>query len=467
MKTKLNLLKSAGFLATVSMCFGQPIITNQPATQAAAPGATVTFRVGATGIQPLTYQWQKNPGNGFSDLADRTKAVLTLTNVQPWDAAYYRVVVTNSAGVRTSAEAYLNVQSPAMRTNREVIDNFDDGILTGWNRWSCNGRGQLYETNGQFTVWGYWPGAPATLYDRWAKGWKNFNPRTLVEGQRLERRVDLIHRSESTTVVNNAFTGDDHGYVLTFGRGWVAILKWLPGFAVMALEPVNLSDENVVLCLALTRVQWNLLITARVLQKNGQEEVLFEKNVWDTPAVDPTFSANQIYAVTGLPGNWLADVSGAPSLKFDYLDLEIVNFNDVTKPAEVTFDNCEIWTYRLPITRYVDAASAKPAPPYTNWATAAANIQDAVDVALAGDEIIVTNGMYASGGRAVGTNVLVNRVAVDKPLTVRSVNGPEFTIIQGYQVPGTTNGDAAVRCVYLANGASLARRVSPTPTRLG
>ena len=28
-------------------------------------------------------------------------------------------------------------------------------------------------------------------------------------------------------------------------------------------------------------------------------------------------------------------------------------------------------------------------------------------------------------------------------------------MIQGYQLPGTTNGDGAIRCVYLANGASL------------
>src|SRR6266853_2681177 len=95
--------------------------------------------------------------------------------------------------------------------------------------------------------------------------------------------------------------------------------------------------------------------------------------------------------------------------------------------------------------RYVDVNSAAPAPPYTTWASAARTIQDAIDVALAGDEIVVTNGVYQTGGRAVD-GAMTNRVAVTKPLTVRSVNGPEVTVI---------DGGRAVRPVYLGAGAAL------------
>ena len=104
---------------------------------------------------------------------------------------------------------------------------------------------------------------------------------------------------------------------------------------------------------------------------------------------------------------------------------------------------------------YVAAGNATPVAPYESWATAAANIQDAVEAAsAAGALVLVTNGIYDAGGK-VAQGSLSNRVAVTKPLVIRSVNGPALTTIQGYQEPGATNGDSAVRCVYLTGGATL------------
>ena len=104
---------------------------------------------------------------------------------------------------------------------------------------------------------------------------------------------------------------------------------------------------------------------------------------------------------------------------------------------------------------YVNVANSEPSPPYTSWATAAQIIQDAIDIALPGDHILVTNAIYSTGGRAVNGSAVTNRVAITGAFTVESVNGPAVTVIQGWQVPGTTNGDSAVRCVSLTNGAVL------------
>lgn len=110
----------------------------------------------------------------------------------------------------------------------------------------------------------------------------------------------------------------------------------------------------------------------------------------------------------------------------------------------------------LAATHYVDLKSASPASPYTNWLSAATNIQDAIDAAGAGDLILVSDGNYNSGSRTAIDSTPC-RVVVDKPVTVRSVNGPGSTFIEGYSLPGSFPWSLdSVRCAYLTNGASLA-----------
>ena len=88
---------------------------------------------------------------------------------------------------------------------------------------------------------------------------------------------------------------------------------------------------------------------------------------------------------------------------------------------------------------YVDGGSANPVSPYANWATAARTIQDAVVVAVDGDTVLVTNGVY----------LLDNQIAITNGITVTSVNGPQVTVVDG-GYPARTN-----RCFVLSHARAV------------
>jgi len=130
----------------------------------------------------------------------------------------------------------------------------------------------------------------------------------------------------------------------------------------------------------------------------------------------------------------------------------VTNLTDLDGNPRILNRTVDMGAYEYqppPDTHYVNMANPSPAVPYTTWATAATNIQGAVDAACAGDTVLVTNGVYASGWRVV--DGVTNRVVVDKPLNLLSVNGPEVTMIDGCREDGRRN----YRCVYLADGVML------------
>lgn len=106
----------------------------------------------------------------------------------------------------------------------------------------------------------------------------------------------------------------------------------------------------------------------------------------------------------------------------------------------------------LATVRYVNAANPTPAPPYTTWATAATAIQDAVDAGIPHDWVVVTNGVYQTGGRVVA-GVKWNRVVMTNQVTVVALNGPRVTTILGDVPPN--HHYYGTRCVWLGSGSTL------------
>jgi len=95
--------------------------------------------------------------------------------------------------------------------------------------------------------------------------------------------------------------------------------------------------------------------------------------------------------------------------------------------------------------RFVWQTAPSSGPPYTNWNSAATNIWDAVNAALDGETVWVTNGTYG----------LTNAITITKGITLRSVNGKLVTTL----TRGTANG---IRLLILSNSSVVVDGFSVT-----
>ncbi len=86
-----------------------PKITLQPAGQTVTARRTIQLKAAAVGTAPLHYQWYFDGGT----LSGATNAILKLGAVRPGEAGTYAVTVSNAAGLATSSNAVLVVDSIA------------------------------------------------------------------------------------------------------------------------------------------------------------------------------------------------------------------------------------------------------------------------------------------------------------------------------------------------------------------
>ncbi len=140
-----------GFLNSVAIASGQPVLTNFPATIVIQPanligweGSTVTFKnVKFGGVPPLFYQWyfQSNA------ITNATNSTLTLSNITTLQGGIYNVSVANSIATNFSSNAVLTVltiNNTAQMTNIWNLLPGDRAYLTSTTS-SNNERGIAYD----------------------------------------------------------------------------------------------------------------------------------------------------------------------------------------------------------------------------------------------------------------------------------------------------------------------------------
>lgn len=143
MKTT-SILVIAFLAIAATIAIGQPTITKQPADQSVSVGANVTFQITATGVAPLSYQWQFKE----TEISGATNRTLILTNVQLSAVGGYRVVVSNVSGATNSQLTKLEVDATFTKiTGGDIVTNLATSFGAAWGDFDNDGFIDLVVSN--------------------------------------------------------------------------------------------------------------------------------------------------------------------------------------------------------------------------------------------------------------------------------------------------------------------------------
>jgi hypothetical protein len=237
-----------------------------------------------------------------------------------------------------------------------------------WPHVSVGAHGSITTAGDQMTLRASWPGI-RTVYVPDTTAWAGpALPWTVTAGHTLEARVDIVSVSDASVHPLFAlYHADGRCYGLMRGPDHLALAKqdW-SSLSFLSCVRGAARKTNEVLVLALTPSGNNVIVTARVLDRDNAEAVICETTVLDTPSSDPSLTAAQVTSITGIDlAGIMPDPAGAPWTSGTAPVLHVFQHTDGTLPAaEVTFAHFELRNYEIPpigISRAVQVSWPCPA----------------------------------------------------------------------------------------------------------
>ncbi len=230
--------------------------------------------------------------------------------------------------------ACLAAAIPLLSTQARVLDDFDDNTKTGWEDFTFQaGFGIPSEQSGQFRF--TQPPAGQAIFSASQKKSEVFD---LREGRTIEYRIDVEETGGKDSFAVLAFipTGNSPGTLAGYGFAKsttdVLITKGINRYFVADSWPAEGKNDRITLSLTLAARGGNVEVTARVLDKDAGNAVVWERTVIDTPSADVLADGD--------------DEPAAPFVTGGYFTLYCYQDFDAgapENPYKVFYDNAEVF----------------------------------------------------------------------------------------------------------------------------